>query len=113
MPYLLKLSKFIPTKRVSRLRRTPSTTSLPIGLGQDLQSKKGHKRTNSNSTQFSIGSLDLCPGGENGETKSLHSLAGAITEMNDDAFSPPSEHEDQSGDDFADATRYKVIRLKT
>merc|ERR1719383_1119603 len=29
-------------KRVSKLRRTPSTTSLPIGLGQnqDLQSKK-------------------------------------------------------------------------
>jgi len=97
-------------KRVSRLRRTPSTTSLPIGLGQnpaDLQSKKTHKRTNSNSTQFSIGSLDLCPGGENGETKSLHSLAGAITEINDDAFLPSNDHDDlvvESGDDFADAT---------
>merc|ERR1719383_152319 len=88
-------------KRVSKLRRTPSTTSLPIGLGQnqDLQSKKTHKRTSSNSTQFSIGSLDLCPP-ENGETKSLQSFAGITKneQIDDEAFAPTEEV-----DDFADA----------
>jgi len=90
-------------KRVSRLRRTPSTTSLPIGLGQnqDEKTKSSHKRSSSNSTQFSIGSLDLCPPPEtNGETKSVASLM--ITEHDDDDTELVSGGDDHD-DAFADA----------
>lgn len=65
-------------KLKSKLKRTPSTSSLPIGLGQNQENKKSHKRTNSNISQFSTGSLDFHTGTT--ETRSLHSFKGAINE---------------------------------
>jgi len=72
-----------PKSRNTKIKRTPSTTSLPIGLGQNQDSssvgKKTHKRTSSNVSQFSTGSLDFHTGGPP-DTQSLRSFRGIINE---------------------------------
>lgn len=72
-----------PKSRNTKIKRTPSTTSLPIGLGQNQDSsstgKKSHKRTSSNVSQFSTGSLDFHTGGPP-DTQSLRSFRGIINE---------------------------------
>lgn len=72
-----------PKPRNTKIKRTPSTTSLPIGLGQNQDSsssgKKSHKRTSSNVSQFSTGSLDFHTGGPP-DTQSLRSFRGIINE---------------------------------
>lgn len=82
-----------PKPRNTKIKRTPSTTSLPIGLGQNQDSsssgKKSHKRTSSNVSQFSTGSLDFHTGGPP-DTQSLRSFRGIINE---------SDIESNHGDD--------------
>lgn len=86
-----------PKSRNTKIKRTPSTTSLPIGLGQNQDSsstgKKTHKRTSSNISQFSTGSLDFHTGGPP-DTQSLRSFRGIINESDTE-----SNHGDRADKD--------------